>query len=156
MGIRRLANLTESLIGHGKPPAIPAAVIAWGTSPAQRTVTGTLGDIAARAQSAGLCAPAVIVIGPVASLAESLRWFEDRPLFGQRIVVTRPAHQASTMSDRLATLGAEVLELPAVRIEPPSDWSHVDRALDRLSDYGWLVFTSQNGVRFFLNRIAEL
>jgi uroporphyrinogen III methyltransferase/synthase len=156
MGVSRLANLSESLIRHGRPATTPAAVIEWGTSPAQRTVTGTLNDIAGRVQTAGLCAPAVIVIGQVASLAQSLRWFEDRPLFGQRVVITRPAHQSASMIDRLVSLGAEVMELPAVRIEPPVDWGPVDQAIDRLADYGWLVFTSANGVSFFMNRVAEL
>jgi uroporphyrinogen III methyltransferase/synthase len=156
MGVSRLASLSESLIRHGKPSTTAAAVIEWGTSPAQRTVTGMLNDLAARVQSAGLCAPAVIVIGPVASLAESLRWFEYQPLFGQRVVITRPTHQSAQLVDRLASLGAEVLELPAVRIEPPADWIAVDRAIDRLSDFGWLVFTSANGVSFFMDRLAAL
>jgi uroporphyrinogen III methyltransferase/synthase len=154
MGVSRLASLSEALIRHGKPPTTAAAVIEWGTSPAQRTVTGTLNDIAGRVQSAGLCAPAVIVVGQVASLAESLRWFEDRPLFGKRVVITRPAHQSAQMADRLTSLGAEVLELPAVRIEPPPDWGTVDAAINELSDYGWLVFTSANGVGFFMDRLA--
>lgn len=154
MGVSRLASLCESLIRHGKAPATPAAVVEWGTSPTQRTVSATLTDIAGRVQTAGVCAPAVIVIGQVASLAESLRWFEDRPLFGQRIVVTRPAHQSAPMADRLASLGAEVLELPAVRVEPPPDWNVVDGAIERLSNYEWLVFTSTNGVTFFMNRLS--
>lgn len=156
MGVSRLASLSDALIRHGKPATTPVAVIERGTSPAQRTILGTLHDIAARVQTAGLCAPAVIVIGQVVSLAEVLHWFEDRPLFGQQVVITRPAHQSAPMADRLTSLGAEVLELPAVRIEPPSDWGAVDRAVERLEDYGWLVFTSANGVSFFMNHLLDL
>jgi uroporphyrinogen III methyltransferase/synthase len=156
MGVRRLPQLAESLVQHGKSGDTPAAVIQWGTTPKQSTVTAPLRQIAERAQHAGLCPPAVIVVGRVADLAGKLRWFEDRPLFRQRVVITRPAHQTASMSDRLTALGAEVLELPAIRIEPPGEWSRLDRAIAEMERYDWVVFTSANGVHSFSRRVAQL
>ena len=156
MGVSRLAGLAESLTQHGLAADTPVAVIRWGATPAQKSVTGTLSEIAARVHEAGVCAPAVVVVGRVVSLAEQLRWFEERPLFGQCIVITRPAHQASPLAERLADLGAEVLELPALRIEPPESWEAVDRAIAELNRYGWVVFTSANGVSHFLDRVLTL
>ncbi len=153
MGVTRLAELTRLLIEHGKPADTPAAVIEWGTTPQQRSVTGPLDGVAELVRDIGLRAPAVIVVGPVVSLAGTLCWFEDRPLFGQSVVITRPAHQSAEMFARLTELGAEVLELPALRIEPPADWRDVDGAIDDLDRYGWLVFTSANGVRYFFDRL---
>ncbi len=156
MGVARLPGLAEALQRHGMPADTPVAVIAHGTTPAQRSVRGTLSDIARQVESERVCAPAVIVVGRVVNLADQVAWFENRPLFGQRVVVTRPAHQAGGLVEQLAALGSEVLELPAVRIEPPADGAPVDRAIAELDDYGWLVFTSANGVRSFLDRVREL
>jgi len=156
MGVSRLADLAEALVQHGLAADTPAAVIRWGATPAQESVTGTLGDISGRVQEAGICAPAVVVVGRVVSLAEQLRWYEERPLFGQCIVITRPAHQVSPMAERLTDLGAEVLELPALRIEPPENWEAVDRAIAELDRYAWVVFTSANGVSHFLDRLLSL
>jgi uroporphyrinogen III methyltransferase/synthase len=154
MGVGNLPHIVEQLLAHGRPSETPAATVRWGTMPDQETISGTLADIADRVRAAGLKPPAVTVIGPVAALRETLCWFEKRPLFGQRILVTRTRQQASTLSARLRDLGAEAIELPTIRIMPPDDWGPLDRAIDTLANYDWIVFTSVNGVRFFWERLT--
>jgi uroporphyrinogen III methyltransferase / synthase len=156
MGVRQLPRLSESLMNHGMSGDTPAAAIEWGTTPRQRTVAGPLREIASRVDQSGLRPPAVIVVGRVANIPGNLNWFEARPLFGKRIVVTRPLGQALSTVDRLTQFGAEVLELPALRIEPIADWSNMDHAIAELTRYDWVVFTSANGVQSFLGRVAEL
>src|SRR5690606_37197864 len=112
MGVKSLPRITQSLIGHGMDPAMPAAVVQWGTTPRQRTVVATVADIAAQAASAGIAAPAIVIIGRVVQMRQTISWFEQRPLFGQTVIVTRTRHQASILSARLAELGANVLEAP--------------------------------------------
>jgi uroporphyrinogen III methyltransferase/synthase len=156
MGMSRLAEIARTLIAHGKPAATPAAVVQRATTGAQQTVEAPLSGIAAAVQAAGLSSPAVTLIGPVVSLRSRLAWFEQRPLFGQRVLVTRPRHQAVDMVRRLEELGAVVYVLPVVAIREPADWAPVDRAIARLSSYQWLVFTSVNGVQAFLGRLRRL
>lgn len=153
MGVKNLPSIVSRLIKHGLPPDMPVALIRWGTTPAQLTVSGTLATIVERVRSAGLKPPAVIVVGRVVSLREALKWFESRPLFGKRIVVTRARQQASPLVRLLSDLGAECLEYPTIRVVPPDDWKPLDMALERLSSYDWLVFTSVNGVNFFFQRL---
>jgi uroporphyrinogen III methyltransferase/synthase len=153
MGMSRLGRIVASLIGHGKSADTPAAVVQWGTTGEQQTVEAALGELPAAVQQAGLAAPAVVLVGPVVSLRGRLAWFERRPLRGKRVLVTRPRHQAGELVRRLELLGAVPLVLPAVEIEPPADWSAVDRAIDELPAYQWLVFTSGNGVSAFLGRL---
>ena len=125
-------------------------MVRWGTTGRQRTITGTVATIADVVTRTGFKAPAVTVIGDVVDLRPRLNWFEARPLFGQRIVVTRTRSQASQLSKRLIDLGAEALEIPTIRIEDPTDKSHVANALEEINSYEWIVFTSPNGVeRFF-------
>ncbi|MBM4035541.1 MAG: uroporphyrinogen-III C-methyltransferase [Planctomycetes bacterium] len=152
MGVRNLSHIVERLTTHGLAGETPAAVVQWGTVAQQRTAVGTLADIAERA--AGMEAPAVLVVGRVVTLREELAWFERRPLFGRRIVVTRARAQASELCVRLEELGAEVLEMPAIRIEPPADWAPLDEAIARLDAYDWVLFTSVNGVDGFFGRLA--
>jgi uroporphyrinogen III methyltransferase/synthase len=154
MGIRRLPDIAAALIAAGRPPGQPAAVIARGTQPAQRTVTGTLADIADAAAAAELEPPAVTVIGEVASLRDQLAWFERRPLLGRRVVVTRARAQASALAARLSTLGAEVVEAPAIRIEP-RDGPELDAVLRELGDYALVCFTSANGARLFADALKR-
>jgi uroporphyrinogen III methyltransferase/synthase len=153
MGISRLPLLVPALIGHGMDPETPAAVIHRATTGDQETLESPLHNLSAAVQAAGLAAPAIIIIGPVVNLRADLRWFEDRPLFGKRIVVTRPKHQAGDLVRRLEQLGAIPFVLPAVEVRELDDWSAVDRALADLSRYRWLVFTSANGVHAFLGRL---
>jgi uroporphyrinogen III methyltransferase/synthase len=140
MGAGRLRDITKRLVDGGRDPATPVAAVRWGTRPEQHTVRSTLANIA----DAGVEAPSAIVVGGVAGL--DFRWFEDRPLFGKRIVVTRAREQASELRTRLETLGAEVIELPSIAIEP------LDFALPDLGSYAWVIFTSVNGVEHFFDR----
>ena len=153
MGVKNLPKIAQRLTEGGRPAETPAAVIRWGTTPYQQTVTGTLADIEEKVHAAGLKAPAIIVVGEVVSLRESLQWFEQRPLLGRTIVVTRAREQASVLLDRLADLGAACMECPTIRVAPPADPAPMDLALGRLDRYDWIVFTSVNGVGFFFDRL---
>jgi uroporphyrinogen III methyltransferase/synthase len=145
----------EEIIAAGKKPSTPAAVIASATLPSQRTVTAPLSRIAAVAKRAGIEPPAVTVVGDVVRLRDVLGGWDTRPLAGMKVLVTRTREQASELSGVLRELGAEVVEAPAIRVEPPRSWAAVDRAVARLKrgDYAWVVFTSANGVRFFWSRL---
>ncbi len=157
MGVANLPHIAEQLVRHGRPPETPAAVIEWGTLPRQRTVSGTLGEIARRAAEAGVKPPAVTVVGEVARLRETLRWFDNRPLFGKRVLVTRTRRQASVLSQALGEAGAEAIELAAIEIEPRADAGAVQAAIDGLRGgaYAWAVFTSANGVEVFFGHLRE-
>src|SRR5262249_8918071 len=156
MGLTRLAETTKVLLDNGKNPQTPAAAIEWGTTGRQRTVEAPLGDLAAAVRTAGVQSPAIVVIGAVAALRPALAWFEQRPLFGKRILVTRPRHQASDLLRRLEQLGAVAVNLPVIDVLEPADWNAVDSALGNLSRYDWLVFTSANGVHAFIRRLLHL
>jgi uroporphyrinogen III methyltransferase/synthase len=127
--------------------------VRWGTRADQETVTGTLQTLPGLIHGRDLKPPATIIVGEVVALGEKLNWYERLPLFGQKIVVTRPREQASALSDPLRALGANVIELPAIEIRPASDYAPLDRAIRDLCSYDWLIFTSANGVRFFLDRL---
>lgn len=155
MGIFAIREIAAEIMRHGRSPETPAVAVRWGTRPDQETVGGTLASIAERIEQADLKPPATVIIGEVAALREKLDWFEKLPLFGQRIVVTRAADQAAEFSDRLRALGADAIELPVIALEPPSDSAPLDRAIANLESYDWLIFTSVNGVRFFLDRLDQ-
>jgi len=148
MGMKTLPHVTEALIAGGRPPETPAAAIEWGTHPRQRTVVATLATLVGAVAEASLQAPVITVIGDVTALRGQISWFDTRPLFGKRVVVTRARSQASSLSDRLAVLGADVLEMPATKIEV-ADPAPVAAAIGRLAEYAWVIFTSQNGVAVF-------
>ena len=148
MGVKALPAISEALIAGGMPAEIPAAAVQWGTRSKQRTITGTLGTIAERAAAAGVSAPAITVIGWPVILRDEISWFENRPLFGKRIVVTRAAQQSSTLSEKLLELGADVIEMPATRIAR-LDLAPLRDEINRLNEYQWLIFTSQNAVKIF-------
>ena len=156
MGVKNLPKIVGKLIDNGKSAATPAAVIRWGTTASQQTVSGTLEDIVERVREAGLKAPAIVVVGDVVQLRERMRWFEKRPLLGKRIVVTRARAQASDLIRTLSDLGAQCLEFPTIRVLPPDDWQPLDEAIQRLAEYSWLIFTSVNGVRQFFDRLFFL
>jgi uroporphyrinogen III methyltransferase/synthase len=156
MGISRLTQIVRALIEHGKAPDTPAAVVHWATTGEQRTIENTLDGLADAVLKAGITAPAVVIIGPVVSLRKDLTWFEDGPLFGKRVLVTRPRQQTSELVNGLILLGAVPYVLPAVEIREPADWGPVDRALARLASYHWLVFTSVNGVEYLLGRLPKV
>jgi len=153
MGIKNLPNITQKLIKNGKSPKTPVALIRWGTTYRQLTVTGTLDTIVDQADEAGMKAPAVIIVGEVVNLRQTMMWFENRPLMGKKIVVTRAREQASDLTRFLSDLGAECLECPTIEIKPPDDLKPIDMAIKNLSSYDWLIFTSVNGVKFFFERL---
>src|ERR671933_637191 len=156
MGVGRLAEISAGLIAGGRDPETPVACVRWGTRPEQETVTGTLADIAERVEEANLKPPAITVIGDVVALRdEGLDWFERRPLFGRRIVVTRARAQAGELSKKLEALGAEVIEFPTIQIRPPEDFGSLDGEIRRLDSFDWLVFTSVNGIEAFMRRLGH-
>jgi uroporphyrinogen III methyltransferase/synthase len=155
MGVGNLPQIVAKLIEHGRDARTPVAIVQQGTEARQKTVTGTLADIVERAREADIKPPAVTIVGEVVRLREKLRWFDTKPLFGKRVLVTRSREQASALSQRLRELGAEPLEYPAIEIAPPKDIAPLDEAIARLSTYDWLIFTSANGVRALLDRMNE-
>lgn len=155
MGVRNLPHITRRLMDHGRPPDTPVALVRWGTTPSQQTVTGTLETIAEDVKAAGLTSPSVIVVGDVVTLRESMKWFESRPLFGKKIVVTRARQQASDLVKKLSSLGADCVESPTIKIVPPTDTSPMDMAIEKIGSYDWVVFTSVNGVISFFQRLFE-
>jgi uroporphyrinogen III methyltransferase/synthase len=155
MGVKNLPEIVQQLIRYGKSAQTPIALVRWGTTPRQQTVSGTLENIVERVQAAGLTAPAIIVVGEVVRLRHVLKWYENRPLLGKKIGVTRARAQASDLVRRLEDFGAECLEYPTIEIQPPREWSALDRSLDHLARYDWLIFTSVNGVAFFFQRLFE-
>ncbi len=153
MGIASIRDIARELIAHGRSGDTPAIAVRWGTRPDQKTVSGTLATIADRIDEAHLKPPATVIIGEVVALHERLNWYEKLPLFGRRIVVTRARDQAAELSDRLRSLGADAVELPVIALESAVDTTPLDGAIERLSTFDWLIFTSVNGVRFFLDRL---
>jgi len=154
MGMKNIAHIAESLIKEKKFPAdTPVAVISWGTRPEQQTVTATLATIAVAVNKEKVRPPAIIVVGRVVLLREKLRWFDRLPLFGKSIVVTRTRSQASKLSKQLATLGARVIELPALEIRELDNIAPLSAAIEKIGTYGWIVFTSQNAVNIFFKHL---
>jgi len=153
MGVGNLSRIVERLIEHGRPASTPAAVIRWGCRPNQQTVSGTLADIVQKVEEARLKPPAIIIVGEVVGLRRDLQWFENKPLFGRRIVVTRSRAQAGDLSAQLIELGADVVEFPVIRIVPPEDSEPLKQAAGRVGEYDWLVFMSVNGVEAFFDAL---
>jgi uroporphyrinogen III methyltransferase / synthase len=146
MGMHRLEEIAATLVQEGRPATTPVAIIEWGCRPQQRTVVGTLADIAERARAADLGSPAVIIIGQVVALRERLAWVERKPLFGKRIVLTRAAEQSKELGDDLRELGADVLPFPTISIQPSRDLAPLHEALTHLERFDYLALTSPNGV----------
>jgi uroporphyrinogen III methyltransferase/synthase len=156
MGLHRLRSIIDSLLQSGKPANTPAAVICQASTPHQRTVTATLSTLADAVEAAALSPPSLIVIGETVRHHGGIDWFERRPLFGLRVGITRPACQAGATVERCLELGAEPVLMPTIEIRPPADWTSVDRAIGRLDEFDWLVFTSVNGVDSFFQRMWDL
>lgn len=156
MGVGNLPQIVEQLVQNGKDDQTPVALIRWGTRPEQQVVTGVLANIVDEVQKAGLTSPAIIIIGEVVTMRETLRWFEDKPLFGKRILVTRSREQASELSEKLERLGAEAWEYPTIKIKEPDDLAALDAAVVAAGDYQWIIFTSVNGVQAFFSRMHAL
>jgi len=157
MGVKNLPDIVARLTENGRSAETPVAVIRWGTTPEQQTVTGTLADIEARVEDAGLKPPAITVVGEVVRLRQTLSWFENRPLFGKRVLITRTRRQASTLARLLSDEGAIPVELPSIEIDPIEDREAVDAAIEtlRTGGYAWCGFTSANAVELFFEQLAE-
>src|SRR5262245_57914999 len=155
MGMARLELIVQVLIEKGKPADTPAAIVQMASTGHQIARVTTLANLDRMARDEGLMPPAMIMIGPVVNFRPPQSWFERRPLFGRRVLVTRPRHQAEEMVRRLEQLGAIAYVLPVVEVRDPADWQPVDDALARLSEYQWLVFTSANGVQRFFARLLD-
>ena len=156
MGVERMESIAREMINHGVRPDLPVALVRWGTTGRQRTLIGDLQNIARRIAESGFEAPAVAIFGEVVALREKLRWYEMRPLFGKRIVVTRTRRQAGVLSEQLRLLGADVIELPTIRIEPPTDLHAFAELVQDAHSYDWIVFTSSNGVSAFFEMFFKL
>ncbi len=153
MGLSHFDEIASRIIAGGRAAQTPAMAVRWGTRPDQEVLIGTLETLPGLIHSHALKPPATIVVGEVVRLHGKLNWYENLPLFGQRIVVTRAREQAGELAALLHSLGAETIELPTIEIKPAEDYAPLDNAIDNLRDYGWLIFTSANGVRFFLERL---
>ena len=155
MGARKLPKICEKLMHFGKAPDTPIAVIQWGTTARQKTWTGTLKTIVDIAMKENIAPPALTIIGEVVNMKPLIEWYETLPLFGKAVVVTRAEDQADSMIRLLQEKGAEPVSFPVIQTVPPPDWSLLDRALTRLDQYHGLIFTSVNGVRFFMQRLKQ-
>ena len=156
MGWKGMNDIVAALTSRGVPTDRPAALVQWGTTPKQRVVTGPIGEIVARGVEAGIGAPVSLVIGEVVGLRDAMAWFDTRPLFGKRVLVTRARSQASKLVKQLEDLGAEVLEYPTIEIVPVRDPEPLDEALRNVAKYDWMMFTSSNAVRGIAARMKSL
>ncbi|HEV3007100.1 MAG TPA: uroporphyrinogen-III C-methyltransferase [Pirellulales bacterium] len=155
MGVTTAGHWTQALVAAGKPPATPAAIVRRCSWPDQLTIRTTLGSVADEIRLRQLRPPVLVVVGEVAAHDPGASWFTGRPLFGRRVLVTRPSEQTASLGERLCDLGADVLVQPAIEIGPPDDWAPVDGTLARLAEFDWLVFSSGNGVRYLLDRLCQ-
>jgi len=155
MGARKLPQICENLMQFGKDPDTPIAVIQWGTTARQRTWTGTLKTIVDIAMKETIAPPALTIIGEVVNLKPLIQWYETLPLFGKTVVITRAEDQADSMLELLQESGAEPVLYPVIQTVPPDNWDLMDQTLSRLSEYHGLIFTSANGVKFFMRRLME-
>ena len=156
MGVGRTQHIAEELIRYGKSADTPAAFVRWGTRPYQETYTTTLGEAAEAVKKYGIKPPSVFIVGNVVNLRGQLRWYDNKPLFGKHVVITRSRTQASRLTEVLEDLGAFCTEIPSIKIESPDDgWASIDQGIEKLAEYNWIVFTSQNGVDAFFKRIYE-
>lgn len=156
MGIGHLGQIAAQLTKHGRSTDTPVTLIHWGTTPQQKTLEGTLADISEKAKAADFRNPAVVVVGAVNRLREKLRWYDSKPLFGKRIVVTRARAQASGFAELLESYGAHTIQFPTIKIQPILENHALDKAIARLSDYDWVIFTSVNAVEIFYSQLREI
>jgi uroporphyrinogen III methyltransferase / synthase len=153
MGVKNIEKIVKELIDHGKPPKTPAALIRWGTTPRQEILTGTLSNISMFAKERKFAPPAILVVGKVVDLRNTLKWFDQKPLFGKGVVITRPEKQADDLARLLIKEGANPIHFSTIKIVPPPGWRALDAAIKKLEDYDWLIFTSANGVAYFFERL---
>lgn len=155
MGVENIERISSQLIANGRSADCPAAVIRWGTRPEQRTLITTVGKAAEDVKATGMKPPAIFLVGEVVKLREQLQWFDNKPLFGKTVVVTRARAQASALTKKLEAQGARVLEVPAIKIVPPADFAPLDKAIAEIDTYKWLILTSVNGVEYFFDRLLK-
>ena len=153
MGLNNLNKICSQLLKYGKTPDTPAAVISKGTTSAQKVAVGTLENIEKKIE--GISYPAIIVVGDVINLREKLNWFEEKPLFGRKILVTRARHQASVLSEKIEELGGKAIEFPTIEIQPNDDENQLKQMFDSLNNYQWIIFTSVNGVEIFFDKLIN-
>ncbi|HXI09415.1 MAG TPA: uroporphyrinogen-III C-methyltransferase [Thermodesulfobacteriota bacterium] len=156
MGWKNLPVITKKLVANGWAPSTPVALVRWGTLTKQKSVVGRLDNIVSAGEVAGIMPPTVAVVGDVVKLKERLDWFETKPLFGKRVLVTRALEQAGEFTRVLEREGAEPIAFPTIKTKPMPGWWGLDRAIKRLSTYDWAIFTSVNGVKYFFERIKAL
>ena len=152
MAVKNMDVLVKKLMENGRSPDTPVAVIRWGTRPDQKTITGTLRDIVDIVKEKDIKPPAVMVVGEVVKLRKRLMWYEKKPMFGHRVLVTR---EHAGGFEPLEDLGAEMIEFPTIEIAPPENYDELDRAINKIEAYNWIIFTSGNGVKYFLKRMME-
>ncbi|HHK60750.1 MAG TPA: uroporphyrinogen-III C-methyltransferase, partial [Desulfobacterales bacterium] len=155
MGIKNLPHITRKLIDNGRDPATPVVVVRWASTPDQRSVEGTLADIAEVVRKHDIRPPALVVVGEVVRLRRLINWFEKRPLFGKTVMVTRTREQASELVAGLEEAGAACIEWPTIAIGPPDSWEPLDQALAGLHAFDWILFTSINAIRCFFGRLRD-
>jgi uroporphyrinogen III methyltransferase/synthase len=155
MGLTTFAQIAGEIVSRGRSPETPAMAVRWGTRTDQETVAGTLGTLPRLIQERGLKPPATIIVGEVVRLRDKLNWYEKLPLFGKRVVVTRARDQAEALAAKLRALGADAIELPTIEIVSAPDYKPLDQAIAELGSYDWLIFTSANGVRYFVERLDQ-
>ena len=153
MGIKNIEKISTNLIENGRNSCTPTAVIRWGTMAEQKVISGTLASIAVKVRKAELRPPAIIVIGEVVRCRDTLSWFDKKPLFGQKILITRPKDQSAELIVMLEDLGGEALEFPTIQTIPANDYTSLDNAIEQIDCYDWLIFTSANGVSYFIERL---
>jgi uroporphyrinogen III methyltransferase / synthase len=153
MGLVNFPAIARELIANGRSPNTPAMAVRWATRPDQQTIAATLADLPAKIADAGMKPPSTIIVGEVVALREQFNWYERLPLFGKKIVVTRDRRQAADLAEPIEALGGEALLLPVIEIREPNDPEPLNRAIANLASYDWLIFTSVNGVRYFLETL---
>jgi uroporphyrinogen III methyltransferase/synthase len=153
MGIKNLPIITKKLMDNGRSPDTPVAVVRWASTPEQHSVVGTLASITDVVQKEGVKPPALVIVGEVVKLRKSIDWFEKRPLFGKRMVVTRTREQASELVAKLEENGAACLEYSTIHIEPVDDYQLLDQAIEFMDSYDWILFTSPNAIAYFFKRL---
>ena len=155
MGLTTFGLIAREIMSRGRSPETPAMAVRWGTRADQETVCGTLATLAELIQRSAMKPPATIIVGEVVRLRDKLDWYGRLPLFGKRIVVTRARNQAGALGAKLRALGAGVIEMPTIEIMPAADFGALDRAVRDLDSYDWLIFTSANGVQYFIERLDQ-
>ena len=156
MGIKNIEKICKNLIKYGQPPARPVTLIRKGTTTGQQLLKGTLEDMADQVKQNNFKNPAVIVVGEVGNLSDDLSWYDQKPLFGKKILVTRSRAQASVLSRKIEDLGGEAVEFPTIKINKLDDYFEIDKAIGEIEKYKWMIFTSVNGVKYFFERLNEL